>query len=197
MIDRLRAAIEIGGRNHLLLAGDNLPGDGAGARTLPVPAAVLVAITARVEPGMILTRRTDTLARHPGQIAFPGGRLDPGESAVEAALREAHEEIALPRDRATLVGPVDRYRTITGFDVTPVVAIIPPDLDLVPSEGEVAEIFEVPLAFVLDRANQIAEEHELNGSQRRYFVIEWQGYRIWGATAAIIVNLSRRLAWTD
>jgi len=157
-------------------------------------AAVLVAITDRAEPGLILTKRTETLRRHAGQIAFPGGRVDPGEDAITAALREAEEEIALPVDAVTVIGAVDRYRTVTGYHVTPVIGVVPPDLTLHPSEAEVASVFEVPLAFLLDPANQVAASGEWKGAVRHYYEINWEDRRIWGATAAMIVNLSHRLA---
>jgi 8-oxo-dGTP pyrophosphatase MutT (NUDIX family) len=157
-------------------------------------AAVLVAITDRAEPGLILTKRTETLRRHAGQIAFPGGRVDPGEDAITAALREAEEEIALPVDAVTVIGAVDRYRTVTGYHVTPVIGVVPPDLTLHPSEAEVASVFEVPLAFLLDPANQVAASGEWKGAVRNYYEINWEDRRIWGATAAMIVNLSHRLA---
>ena len=157
------------------------------------PAAVLVAMTEREEPGVILTQRTETLRRHAGQIAFPGGRLDPGEDAVAAALREAEEEIALPRHAVRVIGPVDRYVTVTGFEVTPVIGVIPPDLPLVPSAAEVADWFEVPLSHLLDPANHLEREVDWQGRRRRYYEIMWQDRRIWGATAAMIVNLSHRL----
>jgi len=160
------------------------------------PAAVLVAVTDRAEPGVILTQRTETLRRHAGQVAFPGGRLDPGEDAVTAALREAMEEVALPPERVAVVGEADRYRTGTGFEVTPVLAVVPPDLVLVPAEAEVAAVFEVPLAFLLDRANHRRQFAEWHGAVRPYYEIAWNGRRIWGATAAMIVNLGMRLRWT-
>lgn len=157
-------------------------------------AAVLVAITDRAEPGIILTKRTDTLRRHAGQIAFPGGRVDPGEDATAAALREAEEEIALPPAAVSVIGAVDRYRTGTGYHVTPVIGVVPPDLMLHPSEAEVASVFEVPIAFLFDSANQIEASAQWKGETRHYYEIIWEDRRIWGATAAMIVNLSRRLA---
>jgi 8-oxo-dGTP pyrophosphatase MutT (NUDIX family) len=157
------------------------------------PAAVLVAVTDQVEPGLILTTRTETLRRHAGQVAFPGGRIDPGEDAIMAALREAEEEIALPPSRVELVGPADRYVTVTGFQVTPVIGVVPPDLPLVPSAAEVMDWFEVPLAFLLDPANHAEREVDWQGRRRRYYEILWNERRIWGATAAMIVNLARRL----
>ncbi|MBU3077110.1 CoA pyrophosphatase [Sphingomonas quercus] len=158
------------------------------------PAAVLVPVVDRPAPTLILTRRTETLRRHPGQVAFPGGRLDPGDSGpVDAALREAEEEIGLPRRLVDVIGTADAYRTVTGFSVTPVVGIVPPDLPLVPHDAEVAAVFEVPLDFVLDIANQVERAGEFRGRERRYYEIMWGDWRIWGATAAMIVNLGRRL----
>jgi 8-oxo-dGTP pyrophosphatase MutT (NUDIX family) len=162
----------------------------------PAAAAVLVAITDRDEPGVILTQRTETLRRHAGQVAFPGGRVDPGDAdAVAAALREAEEEIALPQDRVEIIGTADRYRTGTGFGIVPVIGVVPPDLTLIPSEAEVASVFEVPLAYLFDPANLQRGRAMWQGRERHYYEINWQDRRIWGATAAMIVNLSRRLAW--
>lgn len=191
--DKLRAALERGGaRRPVLIAGDIRD-----AVLEPVsgltPAAVLVAVTDRDDPGVILTERTHTLRRHAGQVAFPGGRIDPGEDAITAALREAEEEIALPRSQVELVGPADRYVTVTGFQVTPVIGVVPPDLPLVPSAAEVADWFEVPLAFLLDPANHAEREVDWQERRRRYYEIMWNERRIWGATAAMIVNLARRL----
>lgn len=193
LADRLRAALV---EDH----GTALePGDFAELATRPddamAAAAVLVAVTDRPEPGVILTQRTDTLRHHPGQVAFPGGRIDPGEDAIAAALREAQEEIALPPSAVDVIGPVDRYRTGTGFDITPVIGVVPPDLALVPAEAEVASVFEVPLAFLLDIANHRQGSGWWRGAERRFVEIPWEDRRIWGATAAMIVNLSRRLRW--
>jgi 8-oxo-dGTP pyrophosphatase MutT (NUDIX family) len=160
-----------------------------------VAAAVLVAITDRAEPGLILTVRREHLRTHAGQIAFPGGRIDPGEDAIAAALREAQEEILLDPAQAEVIAAIEPYRTVTGYVVTPVVAAVPPDLPLEPHEHEVADWFEAPLAFVLDAANQHRRSALFQGLQRHYYEIDWNGRRIWGATAAMIVNLSRRLQW--
>lgn len=194
LVERLRVALQSVGHDPILLAGDQRypPYD----VDFPKPAAVLVAITDRREPGVILTQRTDTLRRHAGQVAFPGGRIDPDDAdAIAAALREAEEEIALPADAVTLVGLADRYITGTGYDVTPVIGVIAPDLRYQPNEAEVADVFEVPLGFVLDPANQIEKCAEWQGRMRPYYEITWQDRRIWGATAAMMVNLSRRLRW--
>ena len=158
-------------------------------------AAVLIAITERDAPGVLLTVRREHLRTHAGQIAFPGGRVEPGEDAVSAALREAHEEILLDPAAVDLVGTLDPYRTVTGYIVTPVIGVIPPDLPLEPHEHEVAELFEAPLAFLLDRSNQLRRSALFQGRERHYYEILWNGRRIWGATAAMIVNLSRRLQW--
>jgi 8-oxo-dGTP pyrophosphatase MutT (NUDIX family) len=158
-------------------------------------AAVLIAITDRPEPGTILTVRREHLRTHAGQIAFPGGRIDPGEEPVAAALREAQEEILLPPAAAEVVGTIEAYRTVTGYVVHPVIAVISPDLPLEPHEHEVAEWFEAPLAFLLDRANHQQRSALFQGVERHYYEIIWNDRRIWGATAAMIINLSRRLQW--
>ena len=190
LADRLRAALQAGGKAELLV-GD-LPEERAKAT---VDAAVLVAITNRAEPGVILTIRREHMLTHAGQIAFPGGRLDAGEDAVTAALREAHEEILLEPEAVDVVRSIEPYRTVTGYVVTPVIGVIPPDLPLTPHEHEVADWFEAPLAFLLDPVNQVRQTALFQGRERHYYEIVWDGRRIWGATAAMIVNLSRRLAW--
>ena len=173
-----------------LLPGDLPDDDPADLRE----AAVLVAITDRPDPGVILTTRHDDLRHHGGQVAFPGGRIDDGEDARTAALREAWEELALDPAQVRILGHADHYRTITGFGVCPVVAVIPPDLDLTPNPTEVADWFEAPLAFLLDPANHARRAIEYQGATRHYFEIAWNDRRIWGATAAMLVNLSRRVA---
>ena len=191
---RLREALERGQRQSPeLIAGDVLEGEEPGAGA--TPAAVLVAVVERPAPGVILTLRPDTMRKHPGQISFPGGRIDPDDDGpIAAALREAEEEIGLPPAEVEVIGVADRYRTVTGFEVTPVVGIIPPGLDLTPHPGEVADLFEAPLAYLLDPAHQQVRSAQWRGRERHYYEIEWEGRRIWGATAAMIVNLSRRLA---
>jgi 8-oxo-dGTP pyrophosphatase MutT (NUDIX family) len=174
---------------HDLLIGDLVEGHDGEARL----AAVLVAITERPQPGLLLTIRRDDLRTHAGQVAFPGGRIDDGETAQEAALREAHEELGLDPSNVTILGEADGYHTVTGYGVTPIVGLIPPDLELTPNPAEVAGWFEVPLDFVLDPANQRQMSAEFRGRTRHYYQIDWQDRRIWGATAAMLVNLTRRL----
>jgi 8-oxo-dGTP pyrophosphatase MutT (NUDIX family) len=189
LADRLRAALA------LPPPADLLPGDLVdGAADPHRAAAVLVAITDRPDPGVLLTLRRDDMRLHPGQVAFPGGRLDPGEDAAAAALREAWEEIGLAPEAVQLWGAADEYRTITGYAVTPILGLVPPDLDLMPHEHEVAELFEVPLSFLLASANQQRMSGDYQGITRYYYQIDWNGRRKWGATAAMIVNLTARLA---
>ncbi|MEN2785642.1 CoA pyrophosphatase [Sphingomonas qilianensis] len=193
---RLARALAAGQhRDTNLLTGDHH--DAADLMIATTPAAVLIAVTDRAAPGVLLTRRNDAMRKHAGQVAFPGGRIDADDAdAVAAALREAEEEIALPRAAVRVIGTADRYRTITGFEVTPVIGVVPPDLPLVLNPTEVADLFEVPLDFMLDSANHLEATVEWQGRQRHYYEILWDRHRIWGATAAMIVNLSRRLRWT-
>lgn len=192
LAQRLRTALALPHDTRLLesdMAAVELADD-----TPPAHAAVLVAITNRAQPGILLTRRTETLTNHAGQVALPGGRIDTGDrDAVAAALREAHEEIALAPDAVDVVGSGDRYRTVTGFVVTPVIGVVAPDLPLRPSPREVDAIFEVPMAHLLDEANFTHASIEWQGHLRHYREMHWQGHRIWGATAAMLVNLARRL----
>lgn len=194
---RLRAALDAPHDQAPLLLSEDVRDATLDPGEAPLPAAVLVAVTDRPAPGLILTRRTETLRKHPGQVAFPGGRIDPQDDGpIAAALREAQEEIGLSPALADIVGPADRYRTITGFEVQPVLAVIPPDLVFTPEPGEVAAVFEVPFDFVLDPANHVQASTRWQGRDRHYYEIGWNGHRIWGATAAMLVNLSRRLRWT-
>jgi 8-oxo-dGTP pyrophosphatase MutT (NUDIX family) len=175
---------------HGLLPGDLIEGHD----DEPRQAAVLVAITDRPQPGLILTVRHDDLRTHAGQVAFPGGRIDEGEDVPAAALREAMEELALNPALVRILGTADPYRTVTGYGVTPVIGVIPPDLALDPNPAEVADWFEAPLDFVLDPANQRRMTADYQGRTRHYYRIDWQGRHIWGATAAMLVNLTKRIA---
>ena len=189
LADRLRASLALPSPAGLL-PGDLLEG----SADEPRQAAVLIAITRRPEPGVILTVRREHLRTHAGQVAFPGGRIDPEDPhPIAAALREAEEEIGLPPSEVEIWGAADVYRTITGYAVTPVLGSVPPGLPLAPHEHEVADWFEAPLAFLLDPANQRAVEVEYQGQMRSYYQIDWGERRIWGATAAMLVNLTRRM----
>lgn len=190
LFDRLAHLFERGHRDPL----DDLLTDARFAEAgNTADAAVLIAVTDRPDPGVILTRRPAGMRSHPGQVAFPGGKIDPGEDAVAAALREAWEELALDPAQVSVIGTTDRYQTGTGFDVTPVLAVIPPDLPLVPNPGEVESWFEAPLRILLEREHWSEHEVFWRGSMRTYLEYDWQGFRIWGVTAAIIANLARRV----
>jgi 8-oxo-dGTP pyrophosphatase MutT (NUDIX family) len=158
------------------------------------PAAVLVPVLARPEPTVLLTRRADTLTRHAGQIAFPGGRVDPSDADPAAtALREAAEEVGLRPGHVVPLGLLDTYRTGTGYAITPLVALIDPAFEPVPQAAEVAETFEVPLAFLMDPGNHQTHTREWNGQSRRYHAMPWGTRYIWGATAGILKNMHERL----
>ena len=160
----------------------------------PAQAAVLVPVILRDAPTLLLTRRTDTLARHSGQISFPGGRIEARDTGpLAAALRETHEEIGLCPDAITPLGFLDPFFTISAFHVFPLVASVDPDAPLRLDPREVAEVFEVPLAFVLDPANLSHGQTEVGGRMRAWVEFRYGPHRIWGATAAMLVNLRQRL----
>jgi len=155
-------------------------------------AAVLVPLVERPQGlTVLLTRRTDHLQDHAGQISFPGGRVEPDDAdALATALREAEEEVGLARALVTPVGRLDTYVTRTGFEVTPVVALVAPPPSLAPDPFEVAEVFEVPLAFILDPASRQRHSRLYAGKTRYFYVFPWHDYYIWGATAGMLVNLA-------
>ena len=160
------------------------------------PAAVLVPLVDRPSGlTVLLTRRSDTLNSHAGQVAFPGGRIDDTDrDAVAAAMREAHEEIGVTQEFITPVGLLDSYETGTGFIITPVVGVLRVGFTTRPNPGEVDEIFETPFSFLMDVANHQLHSAVWQGRERRYYSMPYQGYNIWGATAGMIVNLRDRLA---
>lgn len=162
-----------------------------------LPAAVLVGFREGVQPRLVLTVRTDHLQTHAGQVAFPGGRSEPSDDdAVVTALRESEEEIGLERTWVTPLGYLDCFETISGFCITPVVAKIAAEAQLYPAPDEVAEVFEVPLAFLLEPANLRRYTMEFRGHQRAMVEFVHGGHRIWGATAAMLYNLLQRMGRT-
>jgi 8-oxo-dGTP pyrophosphatase MutT (NUDIX family) len=160
------------------------------------PAAVLVPLIDHARGmSVLLTQRTAHLSAHAGQISFPGGRIEEDDDdAVAAALRETQEEVGLARDRVNVIGRLDTYVTGTGFEITPIVGIVAPPLVLTIDPFEVAEAFEVPLAFILDRRNHQRIERVVGARSRCFFVLPYEGRNIWGATAGILVNLAEVLA---
>ncbi len=174
---------------------DLTPSAQPGAPGTLTPAAVLVGLVER-EAGLsvLLTRRADTLRQHTGQVAFPGGRCDPGETPSQAALREAHEEVGLTPDFISPIGLSTPYRTVTDYIITPVVAFVRPGFTLTPNPGEVADIFETPFGFLMDPANLEEHERELpTGEKRRFYAYTHEDRFIWGATAGILRALYDRL----
>jgi 8-oxo-dGTP pyrophosphatase MutT (NUDIX family) len=159
------------------------------------PAAVLLPIVVRPEPTILFTRRTEHLSRHGGQVSFPGGRVHPDDvSLVETALRETQEETGITSGFVSVAGFLDPYETGTGYAILPVVGLLSEGFPLLPEPNEVAEIFEVPLAFLLDPGNRERHSREWQGRRREYYAFTYDGHYIWGATAAILVNLTERLA---
>lgn len=169
--------------------------EGAPAGSLH-PAAVLVPVVTRPDGlTVLLTKRTEHLHHHPGQISFPGGRMEVEDaSPVVTALRETQEEIGLGAEHVELLGSLPNYRTGTGFEVTPVVGLVTPPFELTLDAFEVAEAFEVPLAFLLDPVNHQRHRMEVRGKVREYYAMPYKDYYIWGATAGMLVTLHRFLA---
>lgn len=158
-------------------------------------AAVLVPIVAHAQGAQVLlTQRPEHLSKHPGQIAFPGGRVeDHDDSVIAAALREAEEEIGLTSEHITVRGTLDVYRTISGFRITPVVAVVRPGFHLRLDPNEVDEAFEVPLSFLMDPANHARHSRFSRGRERHFYAMPYHDHYIWGATAGMLVNLYDKL----
>jgi 8-oxo-dGTP pyrophosphatase MutT (NUDIX family) len=164
---------------------------------VPKAAAVLIGVSEQADGlHVLLTQRTAELKKHAGQIAFPGGKLDAGETALQAALRETEEETGVHPSFVQPIGFLDGYLTVTGYFVTPVVALLNHGFVLSAQAGEVQEIFSVPLAFLLDRQNMQTHSREWNGISRQYYVYPFGERYIWGATAGMIKNLGERLHGT-
>ncbi len=160
------------------------------------PAAVLVPLIDQPQGlTVLLTQRTAHLAAHAGQVSFPGGRTEEGDAdAIAAALRETEEEVGLPADHVEVIGRLDTYITGTGFEITPIVGLVRVPYPMAPDPFEVAEVFEVPLDFLIDPANRQIKSREFQGKLRSFFVLPYENRYIWGATAAMLVNLAEVLA---
>jgi len=199
--DAIRASLSTAGNWTPPIAGDGRLFDGRE----PAHAAVLVPLVMRADAlHVLLTRRTDHLRDHAGQISFPGGRSEPDDAdAAATALRETHEEVGLDRSHAEVIGCLPAYTTVTGFVVTPVIALIHPPFTLALDAFEVAEAFEVPLPFLMTPAHHQRHRFDFDGGERQFLSMPWQGqaadgtprdYFIWGATAAMLRNLYHFLA---
>jgi 8-oxo-dGTP pyrophosphatase MutT (NUDIX family) len=166
-----------------------------GREAASTPAAVLIPLIVHKELTVLFTQRTAHLKNHSGQVSFPGGRAEPGDASAEfTALRETEEEIGLAMQRVEVLARLPDYRTRTGFRVTPVIGLVAPPLELAPDPREVAEVFEVPLAFLMEERNRQRRTREFQGRRVGYYVFEYGERVIWGATAGILVNLNRMLA---
>ena len=160
----------------------------------PRPAAVLVPVVLRSELTVLLTQRSHDMPSHPGQISFPGGKVEPEDATpIDCALREAREEIGLEASHIEPLGYLDSYRTGTGFQINPVVALVTPGFDPVLDPREVEEVFEVPLAFLMDPANHQKASREWRGRERSFYAMPYEGRYIWGATAGMLKNMHQRL----
>jgi 8-oxo-dGTP pyrophosphatase MutT (NUDIX family) len=176
--------------DHSLMPGTQPP-----PRPLTAAAVLVPLVTRRDELSVLLTQRNAHLADHAGQIAFPGGRVEPGDAdAVATALREAREEVGLPAEHVSVIGRLDTYITGTGYEVIPVVGLVRAPYPMRLDPHEVAEAFEVPLAFILDPAHHERHSREVKGRVRNYFVLPYPGHYIWGATAGMLVNLAEVLS---
>jgi 8-oxo-dGTP pyrophosphatase MutT (NUDIX family) len=188
----LRARLKRAPAAHAVYGDDGTEGRDAAS----TPAAVLIPVIVHTaELTVLFTQRTAHLKNHSGQVSFPGGRAEPGDASAEhTALRETEEEIGLAMQRVEVLAQLPDYRTRTGFRVTPVIGLVAAPLELAPDPREVAEVFEVPLAFLMDARNRQRRTREFQGQQVGYYVFEYGNRVIWGATAGILVNLNTMLA---
>ncbi|MGF1553910.1 MAG: CoA pyrophosphatase [Paracoccaceae bacterium] len=177
-------------RSDFDLAPEADPGE---AMTLRAAAVLCPLIERAGRLHVILTVRARHLRHHAGQISFPGGKVEPDEAALDAALREAEEEIALPARAVEIAGRLDPYRTSTGFVVEPFVGFVDAAWRAVPDPREVDEVFECPLDFLMDPANRLRHHRPWRGTRRHYYAMPWGDYYIWGATAGMLKSLSDRL----
>lgn len=193
VIDRLTAALKLPPAERP--RGDHDLNPGFEPPKAPTQAAVLVPLILRPEGlQVMLTQRTAHLKDHAGQISFPGGRAEPEDAdSIATALREAEEEVGLPPEMVQVLGRLDNYVTGTGYEVAPVVGLIQPPFPVKPDPYEVAEVFEVPLAFLVDPANHERHSREFQGRTRSFYVLPYQDRYIWGATAGMLVNLAHLL----
>lgn len=180
--------------DHSLYRPDPSVKDEFVPHSLPLKAsAVLVPIVVRGNDySVMLTKRSSQLKSHSGQVSFPGGRCDDGDAhAMETALREANEEINLPLSHVDVIGAMEDYETVTGYSVSPVVGLVNPDFNVIAETSEVEEVFEVPLDFILDSKNHTIESLMWKGAMRHYYVFPHERYKIWGATAAMLVRFAK------
>jgi 8-oxo-dGTP pyrophosphatase MutT (NUDIX family) len=191
-LDRVRQRFARAGSAADSIYGDQ--GTRPGAHELLAASVLIPIVERRPEPTVLFTQRTAHLKNHSGQISFPGGRAEDSDASAErTALRETWEEVGLAAERIELLGRLSDYHTRTGYRITPVVGIVQPPFELNPDRNEVAEVFEVPLAFLLDERNHQKHSREFEGVQRFFFAIPFENRYIWGATAGILVNLQRFL----
>ena len=185
---KLRAGVPVDGPR---LARSPLPGDWPDLKQKnPKPAAVLIPIRKGTEHlSVIFTQRPESMPEHPGQISFPGGKSDAEEPLVETALREAEEEIGLSRKLVTVAGELPPYRTITNYVVTPVIGLVEDAFEPEPDHWEVDDCFEAPLPFFLQKASQETHSRLHEGKERTFYAFTYEKHFIWGATAAMLVNL--------
>lgn len=190
----LRRRLASRGPLEFSVYGDDGAGKGEDAARTTAAAVLIPVIAHPGELTVLFTQRTQHLKSHSGQVSFPGGRVEQGDASVEfTALREAAEEIGLSADRVEILGRLPDYHTRTGFRVAPVIGLVTPPLELAPDPREVEAVFEVPLAFLLDESNRERRTREFRGLSVGYYVYEYRGHVIWGATAGMLVNLHKML----